>query len=1109
MLKLILGRAKSGKTGSVMEEIRALATAGETGMVLLVPEQYSHEAEREMLRVCGDSLSLHAEVLSFTRMSYRALRETGLGSRKFLDAGGRALCMALALDAVGSRLKVYSAARRQTAMQESLLTAIDELKTACVVPEVLDACADERHDGLADKLRDLSLIYSAYNALSAQTALDPMDRLGLLAECFPDSSFAGKHIFIDGFTDFTLQQRNVILAMLRCGCRVSVCLGCEGLEEGHEIFEPSRRAALSLLRAAEEAGCEKSVCISKKRSPETPMEHIEAQLFAFGSHDAEATDAVRLAVAPSITAECEAAAAHCLYLVRERGCRWRDIAVAVRGYDGYRAALENIFSRYGVPLFSARKSDIFEKPVPALVQSAFAVIGGGWSYDDMFSYLKTGLAGLDTNECDELENYVFLWSLRGSAWTRDEDWRAHPDGYDAEYSDETWERLRRINALRRRAAAPLALLQKLGNESTTAANHCAALSEFFDALSLPETLSRRAAELKAAGMETLAAEYAQLWEIIVNATEQCAAILGDTEMDFAAFGQLFCLVLGKYSLGSIPLSADKVSAGDMERSRRRSVKHLIVLGCDSARVPSTEPGTGIFSDDDREQLLLHGIDIGDSPSDRLYREFALVYNCLTLPTESLYVSYCSADGEGGMAQPSFVLSRLQSIFALGIEPVELARCRAAALSPALELAAAAEKGLNSEPLAHAAKQYFTESGQEEKLLKLRRAAALSRGRLSRESVRALYGDKLRLSASRIDKMAACPFSYFLQYGLKAKPRQAADFAPPEMGTFMHFVLENVAREISSLGGFAEVGEEQIIALCDRFVEQYIHEKLDDFREKTPRFEYLFRRLIKNVRSVVADMAAELARSDFKPLDFELDFGSLSEVPPIELGEGDSKLVLTGVADRVDGYYHEGKLYVRVVDYKTGKKKFSLSDVWYGMGLQMLLYLFALSRSGEKRYGAEIVPAGVMYVPARDVLLSARADISDEEILAEKLKSRRRSGLVLDDEKILYAMEKSDEPVYIPVSIKKGAYAGDGLASAERLGLLSRHIDETLREMAREMHTGCIAADPYFRTQTEDACHFCDYASACHFGAEEDKIRYLDSLKAPEVWKKLEEGGDKA
>ncbi|MBR5491345.1 MAG: PD-(D/E)XK nuclease family protein [Oscillospiraceae bacterium] len=1101
MLKLILGRAKSGKTGSIMEEMRQKCAKGEKGMVLLVPEQYSHEAERELLRVCGDSLSLHAEVLSFTRLSHRVLKECGLSAKKFLDGGGRALTLALALDAVGSRLKIYSSARRQTPMQESILSAIDELKSACVSPEALALCAQGRADALGDKLRDMELIYSAYEAICAQSALDPLDALSLLSENFHRSAFAGCSFYIDGFTDFTYQQQNIILSMLRSGCAVTVCLSCEGLSELHDIFEPSRRAALSLLRGSESAGVESKISLMKKNAPATAMEELESHLFTFDNPHLDSQGKITLRVAGGLTAECEAAAAHCLRLVRECGCRWRDIAIAIRGYETYRAALENIFARYGVPLFSARKSDIFEKPIPALIQSAFAIIGGGWSYEDMFTYLKTGLAGLSAEECDTLEGYVFLWSLRGSAWTREEPWRSHPDGYDGEFKDESFERLRAINSLRRRAAAPLALLQEKGKAAKTAAEHCAALAEFLDALHLPETLAAKAKMLREQGRETLAGEYMQLWEIVLSALEQCAAVLGDMELDFETFGKLFCLVLGKYSLGSIPLSADKVSAGDMDRMRRRSIKHLIVLGCDASRIPSTEAGAGIFSDEDRLELQQGGIDIGDSPTDRLYREFALAYNCLSLPSESLYISYCSADGEGGKTQPSFIISRIENIFGIETEAIDLPLCKIAAPAPAMELAVAGD----GSALAAAAAEYFTGAGKGEELNRLRAAAKLSRGRLSKSSVRALYGEKLRLSASRIDKMASCPFSYFLQYGLKAKPRQAAEFAPPEMGTFMHYVLENVAREVNKLGGFAAVPKEILDSLCDEFVKRYIHEKLDDFREKSPRFEYLFRRLIKNVRSVVGDMAAELARSDFKPLDFELDFGSMTSFPPVELGEEGSKLMLTGIADRIDGWYHDGKLYVRVVDYKTGRKKFNLSDVWYGMGLQMLLYLFALSRNGESRYGAEIVPAGVMYVPARDVLVSADADISDEAILTEKLKGLRRSGLVLDEEAVLKAMEHGDEPVYIPVTIKKGEYTGDGLASAEQLGLLSRHIDATLRDMAKEMHSGCISADPYYRSSSENACRYCDYASACHFGGEEDGYRYLDKIKAADFWAKLQEG----
>jgi ATP-dependent helicase/nuclease subunit B len=309
-----------------------------------------------------------------------------------------------------------------------------------------------------------------------------------------------------------------------------------------------------------------------------------------------------------------------------------------------------------------------------------------------------------------------------------------------------------------------------------------------------------------------------------------------------------------------------------------------------------------------------------------------------------------------------------------------------------------------------------------------------------------------------------------------------------------------------MGGFARVNQEQVEALCEKYVGQYVSEVLNDFRDKSARFIYLFRRLTGNVVRVVSDMVAELSRSDFKPLDFELDFGRAG-FPPVELGEGEDALTLTGIADRVDGYLHDGKLYIRVVDYKTGWKKFSLSDVWYGMGLQMLLYLFALQKNGSERYGREIVPAGVLYVPARDVLVSAKADMTQEEILSEKAKSLRRSGLLLNDDAVLRAMEHGDSPRYIPVTLKNGAYSGDALASAERLGELSRHIDHTLRELSGQLRRGSIAADPYFRSQTDTACALCDYRAACHFDEEQDCRRYLAKLKPAQVWKKLEGGED--
>jgi len=1112
MLKLILGRAGSGKTTAVMEAIHRRVAAGEGNTVLLIPEQYSHEAETELLRVCGDRLCLYAEVLSFTRLWARVEAELGGETRPALDKGGRLLCLARAVDAVGSRLRICGGARRQAALQEQLLAAIDECRTCCISPETLAAVAEGREgdlqagrsDSLREKLGDLALVYGAYEAIAAQSGLDPMSRPDLLAQRLPESRYAAGTFFIDGFTDFTAQECRVMEALLRCGASLTVCLTCEGTAESHEIFEPSRKAALRLLRLAEAVGCPAETERMTAPEGDAPMAVLERELFGFGAKQYDGQGQISLLCAPDITAECESAAAKCLALVRETGCRWRDIAVAARNYETYRAGLESIFPHYGIPLYAARNSDLTEKPLIALIVSAYAVVTGGWDFDDIFACLRTGLAGLSAEECDELENYAFLWSIRGRAWTKDEDWGLHPDGFSGEYTDEVRERLRRINALRRRAAAPLKLLETAGAAAATGAKQAAALGRFFDALALPETLEARAKDLKARGMAQTAAEYAQLWEIVAGALEQAAAILGDAEMDTDCFGRLFCRMLSAYDVGSIPLTLDRVSAGDMDRMRRRHIRHLIVLGCDSDSLPPAGTQTGIFSDEDREVLRSAGLELGSTGGERLDREFALIYNCLTLPSDSLTLSRCAAGAEGTRTMPSFVVNRAAALFGLAEEVPSPEDCRSSAAGPAFLLAAEAIQGVGS-PTARAALDYFSAEGREAELRKLSEAAKLTRGRLSRSAVRALYGENPRLSASRIDRLSGCRFAYFLQYGLKAKPRQAAEFSPPEMGTFLHFVLEHVARDISAEGGFAAVSPARINALCDRYVEAYIHDTLNDFREKSPRFIYLFRRLMGDVRAVVGDMAAELAKSDFVPLDFELNFGDPAAFPPLALGEGDASLVLTGVADRVDGYVKDGKLCLRVVDYKTGKKAFSLSDVWYGMGLQMLLYLFALQRSGKQRYGMEIVPAGVLYIPARDVLVSAKADLSPEEILAEKMKSRRRSGLLLEDADILRAMEHGETPEYLPVKISKdGSYVGDALAGAEKLGLLARHIDRTLGELSRELHSGSVAADPWFRSQTDSACSFCDYAAACHFDEDTDCIRYLTKLSPQLVWEKLAE-----
>ena len=1106
MLRIFYGAAGTGKSAAVMAEIRRSGADGRR-CILLVPEQYSHEAERELSAKCGDGLSLYAEALSFTGLAREVSAECGGTAEEYLDKGGRLLCMALATGTLYSRLRVYAAARRKAELQTMLLGAVDEFKSACITSEQLLSAADACDGALGDKLHDLGLILEAYDGVVANGRADPADRLSVLAQQIERSPIgADTRIFVDGFTDFTAQERRVLEALMLSGAELTVCLSCDELGGGSEVFALGRITAAALVRFAGDNGIEvKKTRWTGESTKRRPLSDFAENMFSYRTVEASAADGcIEIMTAPDMNAECEFAASEALRLVRELGCRWRDIAVCAKGFDDYRLLLESAFSRYGAPIYTARKADMLSKPLPALIAAAYEIILGGWEADDVFEYLRTGFGGLDTDECDELENYVFTWQLHGSAWTKNEPWRLHPDGYGKELDESAAKHLEHIDLLRETARTPLLHFAQRASAASTAAEQALALAGLFEELRLAEKLQVRADELEADGRAAEAQEYAQLWDITVTALEQCSAILGDTQADAEYFGRLFVLMLSRYDIGTIPVSLDCVTAGEMDRMRRRNIKHLIVLGATDERIPGTDTDTGVFSSDERKRLLEMDIDLGGAGESELWRAFSTVYNCLTLPSESLTFCYALADSSGAQQRPAFVVNRAGAMFDIGAKSFDIDAARLSARAPALELAAQSLHGGGT--AAASAAEYFAEN-EPEKLRELENAARLSRGKLSRESVRALYGDKLRLSASRIDKFASCRFAYFMQYALKAKPREPAGFTAPEMGTFMHRILEQVTREVSSMGGYKAVSDETVVQLCDKYVSEYITHELNDFRDKNKRFEYLFRRLISSVRQIVLDLADELRRSDFEPLSFELDFAHTPELPPLELGEGEDKLVLTGIADRVDGWLHEGKLYLRVIDYKTGKKSFDLSDVLYGMNLQMLLYLFSLGENGRALYGKEIVPAGVLYVPARDKVISEDFDITDEELEKKRGAGLRRSGLILNDPVVIAAMEHSDKPKYIPVAFKKTGADGDALVSAEQLGVLAKHIDKTLCEMASELRGGSIAADPYYAGQQETACINCDYFDACRFrdGENGESMRITPHLKATKVWNVLEGG----
>lgn len=1101
MLRIIVGRARSGKSERVLREIAALKDASR--QILLVPEHASHAAEVDLCRVCGDTASRHAEVLSFSRLASRVLSVTGGLAEVTLDAGGKLLTLQKAISELAPVLKVYRRPSRRAAFLQEMLNLLDELRSYEISPEMLTKQAQEIGGAVGDKLNDLSLIAAAYDARLRRPGLDARDRMSKLCDLLEPSGYAeGKDVFVDGFTYFNAQEQRVVSVLLRQARSVTVTLLGEQ-EGGSEIFEASLRTRGELERLAREAGCGCELEYLTAEDP-SPLGHLERCFFGENRvYEGDADGAVRVREAETVFSETEQAAAEIRKLVAAGKCRYRDITVAARNLGDYEAAIENVFERYEIPVYLSRRSDILETPALTLLTSALSAVTDGYEYEDVFRYLKTGLAGLTADECDRLENYALEWEIHGSMWIRPTPWTANPDGYGAPWDESRTAALEEINRLRERVRIPLAELADGMNSTQRADEKVDILYRFMERLGLQSALEEQMRRLTEAGELQAAEETAQLWEILCSVLDQFTEILGDEPVETEEFSRLLRLVLTQYSVGTIPVALDQVTASEITRNDRHTVKYLFLLGANDHVMPAAAQGGGILNDDDRDELTARGVRLAPRGMEQLSIELQNLYAALAQPTCALTLSYPVTDVSGAQLRPAFVVGRILALFpSVRLEREDGRRSyRLTAPIPALEAAGEAPGG--------ALWRYFASrpafAGRMEAMS---RAAGAGRGRLSRPAVSALYGDHFFLSASRLERMNSCHFAYFMQYGLRAKERETAAFDAPQIGTFLHYVLENVTRDVMARGGFSTVPDEQVRNLTRKYIDAYAEEEFQNFRERSPRLRYLFSRLRAAAWSVVRESAEELRHSDFVPLEFELSFGDHGALPAVSISEPDSELRINGKVDRVDGWLRNDRLYLRVVDYKTGKKSFDLAEVRQGLDLQMLLYLFTLQKEGARHFGHEIEPAGVLYFPARDELLPAERNITPEKLKALRERTLRRSGLLLNERPVLEAMEHESltEPHYLPVRVNKDGDLSGGLASAAQLGKLGVYVDGLLRKIARELRDGVIDADPCCHSEEDSFCRFCSYAAVCHFedGRGSDHLRYITPVKPEEFWKQVDE-----
>lgn len=1165
-LRIIYGRAGSGKSSFCLQEIKSkLVSNGSTlsegrPLVLIVPEQFSLQAERNLAGISGSSGDSSAEVLSFRRLAFRVFGEVGGIARRHLNTAGKSMLLFLIMDHLGSEMKVFSRTALRKGFTEILSDAITEFKRYDITPEQLIMTTEKLPDGLAlkDKLSDLALVYSEFERLLHLNYMDADDDLVELYNRLDQSvQFDGAHIWIDEFSGFTPQEYKVIGKLLKKAAGVTICLctDCLSTEPGDGapmVFEPVRKTAAKLLRLATEEGIHlehpvmtgASEDVSPRFFGSEELGHLERNFYKYPYKKfTKQSGDVCIRSCSNIYTEVEDAARDVIRLCRDKGFRYKDIAVTMRNPDSYNSIVKSVFTRFGIPFFIDGKRDIDGHPLIIFLMSVLEIFTNNWSYESVFRYAKTGLTGIDTEKLDLLENYVLANGIRGNAWTRRDDWY-----YPVEYTDgkrepspEEVESLEGINDIRKRLADPLLNFRSKTKGGVRAVEFCTALFDLLCETGTDKKIEELSQIFLDEGQLDKANEYRQVWNMVMEVFSQIVEVLGEESIGTERFSEILAAGFAGHKMGLIPPSLDQVLTGSIERARSHDIKALYILGVNEGVLPGNKGDEGLLSDMDRDSLGQVGLELAGNSAGKALEERFMIYMALATPSKYLWLSYPAADRDGRALRPSRVISEVKRILPYVVEQsvavesgtgissgsvgsVEVGNIgnRKAGIRQAEMPEPAAPVPAFDEMVAQLRRLYDGEkihdgwrtiyrwfSHQEQWKEKCciildglgytNQSQNLSQGRAYR-----LYGKPIVTSISRMEAYSSCPFAYYVKYGLKAKERRVFSFNPVDAGTFMHNIIDEFSGTLVKEGiSWTELDRGWCYGKVSALVDKQLDVRGGSILGSSKRYLYLSDRLKKTVVKAVLLISRHITMSSFEPTGYEVGFGEDGRYPAIEieLPTGES-IKMTGRIDRIDSMTNEDGTYLRIIDYKSGNKALKLGDVYYGLQLQLVTYLDAVldidevgkdkqddhvcedgkGEQADAKQNGTVLPAGILYFRLNDPLIRCGRDISDEEIEKAIMKELRMKGLVLADVKLIKAMDRDldGDSLIIPARINKdGSLGRSTSATQEQFKTLRKYVRRTLAAIGSGILDGNVTISPY-KKSTMTACTYCSYSSVCQF-----------------------------
>lgn len=1138
-LRFYIGPAGSGKSHAVYGHVIREAIANPHRNYLIVtPDQFTMQTQLEVVRMHPDRGIMNIDVLGFGRLARRVFDEVGGGNGIVLDDTGKSLVLRHVAAGIEDGLGIMKRNIKKPGYIGEVKSAVSEFMQYGLSPDDVGKLSEyaSRRGMLSQKLKDLDMLYRGFLDYINGHYVTTEETLDLLGNVLSKSSMIRDSVVVfDEFTGFTPVQYRLMQKFMECAGEtiVTVTIG-KGedpytLDGEQKLFYLGKKTLRDLDRLCKESGVrrEKDVFMDGtdcRHGGNPGLSHLERGIFRYPCDTFEGgQDGVRVFEASNPKEELRQVCLEIKRLVREKGYCWRDFAVVTGDLGRYDSHARELFGTFGIPCFIDQTRRLVLNPFVEFVRSALLVIIHDYSYESVFHFLRSGMTGISADDVDVLENYCISLGIRGRK-TWEKMFKRYPGSRDRDWSSE----LAGINSIRERFVSlmePLSPIKKDGKISGE--EFVNVLYGFITNASVEEKLALYEQKFSDSLDFARAKEYGQVYRLVMDLLDQICGLMGGEEMCVREFADILDAGFSEIRVGTIPQAVDRVVIGDIERTRIPEVKVLFFMGVNDGIIPKSGGTGGIISDIDREFLQESGFELAPTPRQQMYIQKYYLYLMMTKPTDRLYLSYAGTDNGGHATRPSYLISAVLSMFP-GMtvdkpqarpmqEQIESHRDALGYLVSMIRRYADGTLSGDEGFFASLYGAYASDRDYKETVEQMRDAAfpdlpGMADNRLPKELARMLYGTVLHNSVSRLEKFASCAYAHFLKYGLDIEERGKYAFKRVDMGNVFHAVLESFSGKIKETGytwlDFPEEFGESLVAQC---LEDYAVAYGETVLYSSHRNEYMITRMNRILNRTVKVLQKQLKQGSFMSEDFELSFQSMSDLDSVNFNlSDDEKMKLSGRIDRVDTCRSDGKTYVKVIDYKSGNRRFNLAALYYGLQLQLVVYMnAAMEVIGKRTTGdTDVVPAAMLYYHVDDPMTETEKGKPDpSEIDAAIMDKLKMTGVVSDDDGVIRLMDRNFETSssILPVARKKdGSFTqASTVLSKDDFGTVSEFTNRRIRELGSSIMDGKIGLTPCTGKDI-DSCAYCEYRGICGFDRKTGSglVRRLDDMGHDEAMERI-------